>query len=124
MTMLLRYCTKYVSKFGKCSSGHRTGKCLFSSQSAKREVPKNAQTNRQLHSFCMQVNSRKTSTSSSLTILKPLTVWITKSCGKFLKRWEYQSNFTCLLRNMYGGQEASARTGHGTTDWFKIGKGI
>ena len=31
---------------------------------------------------------------------------------------------TCLLRNLYAGQEATVRTGHGTTDWFKIGKGI
>ena len=38
-----------------------------------------------------QENSRKTSTSASLTMLKPLTVWITTNCGKFLKRWEYQS---------------------------------
>ena len=33
-------------------------------------------------------------------------------------------NFTCLLRNLYAGQEATVRTGHGTTDWFQIGKGI
>ena len=38
-----------------------------------------------------QENSRKTSTDASLTMLKPLTVWITTSCGKFLKRWEYQT---------------------------------
>ena len=31
---------------------------------------------------------------------------------------------TCLLRNLYAGQEATARTGHGTTDWFQIGKGV
>ena len=36
-----------------------------------------------------QENTRKTSTSASLTMLKPLTVWITTNCGKFLKRWEY-----------------------------------
>ena len=36
-------------------------------------------------------NSRKTSTSASLTMLKPLTVWITTNCGKFLRRWEYQT---------------------------------
>ena len=40
-----------------------------------------------------QENSRKTPTSASLTMLKPLTVWITKNCGKFLKRWEYQTTF-------------------------------
>ena len=39
-----------------------------------------------------QENFRKTSTSASLTTLKPLTVWITTNCGKFLKRWEYQTN--------------------------------
>ena len=47
-----------------------------------------------------------------------VTVWITKNCGKFLKGWKYQ---TCLLRNLYTGQEATVRTEHGTTDWFKIG---
>ena len=40
-----------------------------------------------------QENSRKTSTSASLTMLKPLTVWITINCGKFLKRWEYQATW-------------------------------
>ena len=52
---------------------------------------------------------------------KPLTVWITTNCGKFLKRWECQ---TFLLRNLYAGQEATVRTGHGTTDWLQIGKGV
>ena len=46
---------------------------------------------------------------------------LTINCGKFLKRWEY---LTCLLRNLYAGQEATVRTGHGTTDWFQIGKGV
>ena len=41
-----------------------------------------------------QGNSRKTSTSASLTMLKPLTVWITTNCGKFLKRWEYQTTLS------------------------------
>ena len=48
-------------------------------------------------------------------------VWITTNCGKFLKRWEYQ---TCLLRNWYTGQEATVRTLHGTQNWFQIGKGV
>ena len=65
-------------------------------------------------------SSRKTSTSVLLTMPKPLTVWIT-NCAKFLKRWEYQ---TCLLRNLYPGQEVTVRTGHGTTDWFQIEKGV
>ena len=39
-------------------------------------------------------------------------------CGKFFKRWEYQTHITCLLRSLYAGQEATVRTGHGTIDWF------
>ena len=66
-------------------------------------------------------NSRKTSTSASLTTLKPLTVWITTN-WKILK--EIPDHLTCLLRNVYAGQEATVRTGHGTTDWFQIGKGV
>ena len=54
---------------------------------------------------------------------KPLTVWITTNCGKFLKRW-YTYNLTCLLRNLYAGQEATVRTRNGTMNWFKIGKGV
>ena len=53
---------------------------------------------------------------------KPLTVWITTNCGKFLKRWE-SDHLTCLLRNLYAGREATVRTGHGT-DWFQNGKGV
>ena len=37
---------------------------------------------------------------------------------------EIPDNLTCLLRNLYAGQEATVRTGHGTTDWFQIGKGV
>ena len=68
---------------------------------------------------------QKTSTSASLTMLKPLTEWITTNCGKFLKRWEYQTDhLTCFLRNLYAGQEATVRTGHGTTDWFQTGERV
>ena len=68
-----------------------------------------------------QESSRKTSISALLTMPKPLTVWITTNCGKFLNTWEY---LTCLLRNLYTGQEATVRTRRGTTDWFQIGKGV
>ena len=49
-----------------------------------------------------QVNSRKASTSASLTMLKTLTMWITTNCGKFLKKWDYLTNLpvfweTCVL---------------------------
>ena len=43
--------------------------------------------------------------------------------GKFFKRWELPDHLTSLLRNLYSDQEATVRTGHGTTDWFQIGKG-
>ena len=64
-----------------------------------------------------QENSRKTSTSASLTMPKPLTVWITIS-WKILKEMGKPDHLTCLLRNQYAGQEATVKTGHGTTDWF------
>ena len=50
-------------------------------------------------------------------------VWITAICEKFLDIG-IPDHLTCLLRNMYVGQEAIVRTGHGTTDWFQIGKGV
>ena len=70
-----------------------------------------------------QESSRKTSISALLTMPKPLTVWTTINCGKFLEMG-IPDHLTCLLRNLYAGQEASVRTGHGTTDWFQIGKGV
>ena len=127
-----------VSKFGKLSSDHRTGKCQFSSQSQRKAMPKNLHITIQLCSFHMlarlcsksfklgfnskwtknfqiykldlemaeereikfptstgsqrkQENSRKKKSAfASLTMLKPLTVYITINCRKFLERWEYQ----------------------------------
>ena len=54
---------------------------------------------------------------------KPLTVWITTN-WKILKEMGIPNHLTCLLRNLYAGQEATVRTGHGATDWFRIGKGV
>ena len=54
---------------------------------------------------------------------KPLTVWITIN-WKILKEMGIPDHPTCLLRNLYAGQEATVRTGHGTTDWLQIGKGV
>ena len=70
-----------------------------------------------------QESSRKTSTSALLTTPKPLTVWIMTN-WKILQEMELPDHLTCLLRNLYAGQEATVRTGHGTTDWFQIGKGV
>ena len=65
-----------------------------------------------------QESSRKTSISASLTMPKPLTVW------KILQEMGIPDHLTCLLRNLQSGQEATVRTGHGTTDWFQIEKGL
>ena len=129
--MLCKCCTQYASKFGKLSSGHRTGKGQFSFQSQRKAMPKNVQTialishtskemlkilqARLQQYFQMfkldlekaeepeiklptstgsskkQESSRKTSISALLTMPKALTVWITINCGKFFKRWEYQT---------------------------------
>ena len=70
-----------------------------------------------------QESFRKTSTSALLTVPKPLTVWLTAN-WKILKEMGIPDHLTCLLRNLYAGQEATVRTRHGTTDWFKIGKGV
>ena len=59
--------------------------------------------------------------AASLTTPKPLTVWITTN-WKILQEMEIPDHLTCLLRNLYAGQEATVRTGHGTIDWFQIGK--
>ena len=138
--MLWKFCTQCASKYGKLSSGHRTGKGQFSFQSQRKAMSKNAQTPTQLHSshmlvkscskfskpgfsntqtvnfkpfklvlekaeepeikfptftgsFKKQERSRKTSISALLTMPKPLTVWITINCGKFWKRWEYQTTW-------------------------------
>ena len=136
--MLWKCCTQYASKFGRLSSGPRTGKGLFSFQSQRKAMPKNEHTivlishaskimlkilqarlqqyvNRELpdvqagfrkgrgtnqRSNCQHPldhgkskSSRKTSISALLTMLKPLTVWITINCGKFWKRWEYQTTW-------------------------------
>ena len=54
---------------------------------------------------------------------KPLTMWITIH-WKILQEMGIPDHLTYLLRNLYAGQEATVRTGHGTTGWFQIGKGV
>ena len=151
--MLSKCCTQYISKSGKPTNGHSTGKGHSSSQFPRRAVLKNVQTTRQLQSSpmlvrlcsnsCMlgfsitwtknfqmsklglekagepeiklstfagsqrkQENSRKKSTSVSLTTLKPLSVWIITNC---VKEMEIPDHLTRLLRNLYTGQETTAR---------------
>ena len=70
-----------------------------------------------------QESSRKTPTFALSTMPKSLTVWITTH-WKILQEMGISEHLTCLLKNLYAGQEATVRTKHGTTDWFHTGKGV
>ena len=168
--MLWKCCIQYASKFGKLSSGHRTGKGQFSSQSQKKAVPKNVQTTAQSHSF--YTLAKWCSTFSKLGFNSTWTEnfqmfklylekaeesdqianirWIIEKAREFqkyiyfcftdyakafdcvdhnqlwkiLKEMGIPHHLTCLLRNLYAGQEITTRNGHGTMGWFKIGKGV
>ena len=83
----------------------------------------------QIASICWIIEKarefQKTSTSASLTVVKRLTVWITKNLENSSRGGNTRpSHHLCLLRNLYASQEARVRTRHGTTDWFHIGKGV
>ena len=68
-----------------------------------------------------QESFRKTSTSALLTT--PAFVWITTN-WKILPEMEIPNHLTCLQRNLFAGQEATVRLGHGRMDWFQIGKRV
>ena len=70
-----------------------------------------------------EFQKKKMSTFTLLTTPKPLTMWITTN-WKILQETGMPDHLTCFLRNLYAGQEATVRTGHGTTDWFQIGKWV
>ena len=160
--MLWKGCIQYASKFGKLSSGHRTGKGQFSFQSQRSAMPKNVQIAAQFHSshilakLCSKFS--KPGFNSTWTVKFQMfklglekaeepEIKLPTSAGS-LKKQEFQKNIyfcfvnytktfdcvdhnklwkifqemgkpdhlTCLLRNLYAGQEATVRTGHGTTD--------
>ena len=157
--MLLKCCIQYTSKFGKLSSGHRTGKGQFSFQFQRKAMPKNAQTNRTialishaskvilkiLQARLQQYVNRKLpdvqagfrkgrGTSDQIANID----WIMEKAREFqkniyfcfidyakgfdcvdhnklwkiLKEMGIPDHLTCLLRNLYAGQEATVRTGH------------
>ena len=170
--MLLKCCTQYVSKFGKLSNGHRSGKGQFSFKSQRKAMPKNVQTTAQLHSshtlkskvmlkipqaeLQQYVNHELPDVQADLR--KGIGMreqianihWIMEKASEFqknisfcfigyakafdcvdhnklwkiLKEMGISDHLTYLLRNLYAGQEVTVRTGHGTTDWFQIGKGV
>ena len=61
---------------------------------------------------------------NSCVICQSLWLCGSQSTVEILKEMGIPDHLTCLLRNLYAGQEATVRTGHGTTDWFQIGKGV
>ena len=143
--MLWKCFTQYSSKFGKLSSGHRTGHFHFSPKEGQfffgnskialtshaskvmlkllqarlqqymnwglpdiqTEFRKSRGTRDQIANICWiiekQENSRKATTFASVAMLKPLTVWIIKNCGKFLKEIGIPDHHTCVLRNLNAG---------------------
>ena len=85
-------------------------------------------TKKQIANICWIIEKarefqKKKTTSASLTMIKPLTEWITTN-GKIFRETGIPDNLTCLLRNLYASQEATVRTRRGATDWFQIGKGV
>ena len=75
-------------------------------------------------SWKKQESSRKTSISALFDYAKASDCVDHNKLWKILKGMGIPDHLTCLLRNLYASQEATVRTGHGTTDWFKIGKGV
>ena len=95
-----------------------TNKVFFGTLSRCKKLPTSAGSSKK------QESSRKTSISALSTMPKPLTMWITKKLWKILQDMGIPDHLTYLLRNLYADQEAIVRTGHGTTYWFQIGKGV
>ena len=83
-------------------------------------------------SFSSWSSQPRDRTQVSLIVDRHFTVWATREVSvkwltinwKILKEMGIPDHLICLLRNLYAGQEATVRTGHGTTDWFQIGKGV
>ena len=166
--MVRKCCTQYASKFGKLSSGHRTGKGQLSFQSQRKAMPKIAQISQNC-AISHASNAQNCQTRLQQYVNHNLTdvqagfrkgrgsrdqianiCWIIEKVRQFQKNiflafidyakavdcvdhnklWKtlremgISDHLTCLLRILYAGQEATVRTGHGTTDWFQIGKGV
>ena len=80
------------------------------------KLPTSVGSSREQESF--RKKKKNTYISALLTMPKHLTMWNTTE-WKILKEMRILDHLTCLLRNLYAGQEATVRTGHGTTDWFQ-----
>ena len=116
--MLARLCRKSFNWFQEYLNRERPNV-----QAGFRKGRGNREQIANIHRIIVKSRGLKKNISTSLTMLKPLSVWITTN-WKILKEMGIPDHLTCLLRNQYSGQEAIVRTGHGTTDWFQIGKGV
>ena len=88
------------------------------------EFRKDRGTRDQIGSLKKQENSRKISTSASLTTLNPLTVWITTNRGQFWKRWEYQTTWPASCKTYIQVRKPQLELDMLTRHWFQIGKGV
>ena len=168
--MLWKFCAQYVSKFGKLSSGHRTGKGQFIpipkkgnakectnyctialishaskvilkilqarlQQYVNREIPdvqaafrKGIGTRDQIANIHWNIDKagefQKNIYFCFIDYAKAFDCVDHNKLWKILKGLGIPDHLTYLLRNLYTGQEATVRTGHGTIDWFQIGKGV
>ena len=121
---LISHASKFMLKILQARLQHYMNQELPDVQAGFR---KGRETRDQITNICwiMEKAARESSrkTSASLTTQTPLIVWITTN-WKLLKETGIPDHLTCLLRNLYVGQEATVRIGHGTTDWFKTGNGV
>ena len=77
-----------------------------------------------IFSFWLSSINSKPITSEYLEFAKVFDCVDHNKVWKILKEMGIPDHVTCILRNLYAGQEATVRTGHGTTDWFQVGKGV
>ena len=136
--MLWKYCTQYASKFGKFSSDHRTGKGQFSFQSQRKDLEKSKEPlplQRDQTFARDQIANIHRIIEKAREFQKNIYFFFIDyvkafDCVDHNKLWEIlqemgiSDHLTCLLRNLYAGQEATVRTRHGTTYWFQMGKGV
>ena len=154
--MLWKCCTQYASKFGKLSSGHRTGKVFIPipkkgnakecsnyrtialishearlQQYVNRELPdvqagfrKGRGTRDQIANIRWIMEKAREFQKMSISKAKAFDCVDHNKLWKILQDMGIPGHLTFLLRNLYAGQEATVRSGHGTTDWFQIGRSM
>ena len=163
---MLKFCTQYASKFGKLSSGHRTGRVFIliwktgndkecsnfctivlishASKEDRKSVKlgfNNTWTGNFRHTSWVSKGQRNQKSNCQHLLDHRQSKGIAKNfcfidnakafdcvdhnkLWRILKETETPEHLTCLLENLYAGQEATVRNGLGKMDWFKIGKGV